>query len=385
MKHWPTIPLSQVVTCLDSERIPVKEDERQKRFGSVPYYGANGRVGWIDEAIFNEPLLLIAEDGGHFGEPERGVAYTIRGPSWVNNHAHVLRPDESRVLLDFLGYHFRHFDFQPYITGTTRAKLTQRDLMRVEIPVPPVVEQERIVKLLDEADELRNLRAQADNRTAALIPALFNEMFSGADSKNWMEHTFGEAKVMTIIDGDRGTKYPKKTDFRDSGNCLFLNTSNVRKGTFDFSKCDFITHEKDKALRKGKLTRGDVILTTRGTLGNSAHYDNAVVHENVRINSGMVILRTNPAVLLPEHLLVVLNSDGFTNQISMMISGSAQPQLPINRLSKIKFVLPPLPLQKELAQRATEIRELEGGQDGSRRRLDDLFKSMLHRGFKGEL
>jgi type I restriction enzyme S subunit len=69
----------------------------------------------------------------------------------------------------------------------------------------------------------------------------------------------------------------------------------------------------------------------------------------------------------------------------MMISGSAQPQLPINRLSKIKFVLPPLPLQKELAQRATEIRELEGGQDGSRRRLDDLFKSMLHRGFKGEL
>jgi type I restriction enzyme S subunit len=187
MNLWPTAFLGDVVACLDSKRIPVKEDDRQKRLGSVPYYGANGQVGWIDEPLFNEPLLLIAEDGGHFGEPEKGVAYTIRGPAWVNNHAHVLRPDGEKVLVDFLGYRFRHFDFLPYITGTTRAKLTQRDLMRVEVPVPPLAEQGRIVELLDEADELRKIRAKADQHTGALIPALFHAMFGDPveNPKGW--------------------------------------------------------------------------------------------------------------------------------------------------------------------------------------------------------
>ena len=190
---------------------------------------------------------------------------------------------------------------------------------------------------------------------------------------------------MKIIDGDRGKNYPKKTDFRELGDCLFLNTSNVRKGTFDFTKCDFITREKDAALRKGKLTKGDVVLTTRGTLGNSALYDNTVAHENVRINSGMVILQANPAVVLPEYLLVVLNSNEFTNQISRMTSGSAQPQLPINRLSHIKFVLPPVPIQKEFVRLVSKIRALGAEQAASRKRLDDLSQSMLHRAFKGEL
>jgi type I restriction enzyme, S subunit len=106
-----------------------------------------------------------------------------RGPAWVNNHAHVLRPDARKVLIEFLDYRFRHFDFLPYITGTTRAKLTQRDLMRVEVAVPPIAEQERIVKLLAEADELRKLRTTANQRTAALIPALFHAAFGKAMEK----------------------------------------------------------------------------------------------------------------------------------------------------------------------------------------------------------
>jgi type I restriction enzyme S subunit len=238
---------------------------------------------------------------------------------------------------------------------------------------------------LDDADELRKMRAHADQRTVAVLPALFHEMVGDPDSKSWKMRTFGDTEVMDIIDGDRGVNYPKKTDFLDSGYCLFLNTSNVRQGTFDFSKCDFITREKDSALHKGKLRRGDVILTTRGTLGNSAHYDNDVVHEHIRINSGMVILRTNPALLLPEYLLVILNSDGFMNQVNALTSGSAQPQLPINRLSQIMFLLPPLPLQKDFAQRAGEICEVKAQQAASRQRSEALFQSMLHRAFEGSL
>lgn len=253
------------------------------------------------------------------------------------------------------------------------------------ISVPPLPEQVRIVKLLDEADELRKLRAQADQRTDALSPSVLNELFSHPDSKKWKQYTFGDPTVVTIIDGDRGVNYPKKTDFSETGDCLFLNTSNVRKGAFDFSKCDFITHKKDAQLRKGKLVREDVILTTRGTLGNSAHYDRGVKCENVRINSGMVILRANPTLLLPEYLLATLSSDSFREQVVAMTSGSAQPQLPIGILSKIKLVLPPVPLQKAIIGRIQEISAIQAEQGTSRQRLDDLFQSMFHRAFQGEL
>ena len=86
---YPTRQLGDVAEFLDNMRRPVTESDR--RVGPFPYYGANGPQGMIDEFIFDEPLVLLAEDGGHFDEPERGIAYRISGKTWVNNHAHVLR------------------------------------------------------------------------------------------------------------------------------------------------------------------------------------------------------------------------------------------------------------------------------------------------------
>jgi type I restriction enzyme, S subunit len=87
---YPVKPLGEVVCFLDSKRKPVKESER--RLGPYPYYGANGQQGTIDDYLFDEPLVLLAEDGGFFDQPDRGIAYRISGKTWVNNHAHVLRP-----------------------------------------------------------------------------------------------------------------------------------------------------------------------------------------------------------------------------------------------------------------------------------------------------
>ena len=89
---YPTKRLEEVVEFLDSMRRPITESDR--RAGPFPYYGANGLQGTIDEFIFDEPLVLLAEDGGHFGSPERGIAYRVYGKEWVNNHANVLRPKE---------------------------------------------------------------------------------------------------------------------------------------------------------------------------------------------------------------------------------------------------------------------------------------------------
>lgn len=166
-KTWPTKRLDTITECLDSKRKPVTAAQRPS--GNVPYFGANGQQGWIDKAIFDETLILVAEDGGHFDAPERGVAYKVSGPSWVNNHAHVLRP-MPEITAEYLHRSLKHFNFLPFISGSTRAKLNKNQLNRVEIPVPPlnlqrdfdekmaIVDQKmgNLGVLVDEANDLYN-------------------------------------------------------------------------------------------------------------------------------------------------------------------------------------------------------------------------------------
>ena len=160
----------------------------------------------------------------------------------------------------------------------------------------------------------------------------------------WQLQTLDSAGI-EFIDGDRGKNYPSQDDFLDIGHCLFLSTKNVRANGFDFGDCQFISAEKDELLRKGKLNRGDIVLTTRGTVGNTALYDETVQFEHVRINSGMVIIRMKSTNVDSSFFLYFLRQLDYTS----FVSGSAQPQLPIRDLKQIKIALPPLPEQKAIA------------------------------------
>ena len=163
----------------------------------------------------------------------------------------------------------------------------------------------------------------------------------------WKKVKLGD--VCQIIDGDRGKNYPKNHEFFGSGYCLFLNTGNVTKEGFSFANNQFITKEKDELLRKGKIQRGDLILTTRGTVGNIAYYTNHIKYENVRINSGMVILRVNKENVDASFLYQLVRSKESRTYINSFCTGSAQPQLPIKNLSQIYFEIPPLQTQHRIA------------------------------------
>jgi type I restriction enzyme S subunit len=144
-QEWKSLPLGEAVDILDSRRIPVNSDERAKRVGDVPYYGATGQVGWIDDYIFDEELVLLGEDGAPFLDRARPKAYMIRGKAWVNNHAHVLRGKAGILLNSFLLHQLNRVDYTPYVSGTTRLKLPQAPLRRIQVLVPPLDEQQRIV------------------------------------------------------------------------------------------------------------------------------------------------------------------------------------------------------------------------------------------------
>ena len=226
-------------------------------------------------------------------------------------------------------------------------------LASVEIPLPPLEEQERI------AAELDGYRKVIEG--ARQILAHYKPTFR-IDS-SWPLVKIGEAPL-EIIDGDRGQNYPKKEEFSETGHCLFLNTSNVRRNGFRFNEMQFITKEKDAALRKGKLTRNDVVLTTRGTVGNVALYDRTVPYNHVRINSGMVLLSVDNRKIGPSFLFTLIQTEYMQTQFEQIASGCAQPQLPIRSLVEIVIPLPPLDIQRRIvAELEAERKLVEANRD----------------------
>lgn len=142
---------------------------------------------------------------------------------------------------------------------------------------------------------------------------------------------------IVLIDGDRGVNYPSKDDFYDKEHCLFLDARNITDKGFDFTETHFITKEKDKMLRNGKLQRNDIVMMTRGSVGNVALYDETVPYDNIRINSGMIIIRCKREYE-PLQVYYLFKSNFVQKQISDMMSGSVQKQLPVSIINKIELL-----------------------------------------------
>ncbi|MBL9171384.1 MAG: restriction endonuclease subunit S [Verrucomicrobiales bacterium] len=179
---WATCSVGQVSECLDGKRVPINKNERAKRHGDVPYYGANGQVGWIDDHLFDEPLVLVVEDETFTGRTQ-AFSYVIRGKTWVNNHAHVLRATAA-VSTAYLNYSLAHYPFTARTTGSTgRRKLTQKALMAAPYLLPPLAEQTRIVaeveRRLSVVEELESVVWANFRRATRLRQSILRKAFTG--------------------------------------------------------------------------------------------------------------------------------------------------------------------------------------------------------------
>ena len=257
----------------------------------------------------------------------------------------------SAALSQFVFHTMTSSSYDDFIRGLTAGaninNLKGLDLLSFEIPLPPLDEQERIVAELEAYRKvIEGARAVLDHYRPH-IPI----------HPDWPTPSFVDAPF-EIIDGDRGVNYPKKEDFLPSGYCVFLNTKNVRSDGFNFSELDFVSKEKDEALRKGKLRRGDVVLTTRGTIGNTGFFDESVEFDHIRLNSGMLIFRPDTTKLSGSYLFHFFQSQNFQAQRDAIVSGAAQPQLPIRSLNEAKIPLPPLSVQREIVAELDSERKL---------------------------
>ena len=145
-EHWETTRLARVITCLDGRRIPLNAEQRADFQGEHPYWGANGVLDYVAGWLFDEPLVLLGEDGAPFFDANKRVAFSVSGKIWVNNHAHVLRP--TGIHPEFLTHLLNTTEFAFFIDGSTRDKLTQGQMNSIPVPVPPLNEQREISKFL---------------------------------------------------------------------------------------------------------------------------------------------------------------------------------------------------------------------------------------------
>ena len=149
------ISIENCCDILDWMRVPITQSERVK--GEYPYYGANGIQGYVANYIFDDELVLLAEDGGNFGSKDKPIAYRVSGKCWVNNHAHVLKAREM-INIDYLCYSLMFYKVDGIINGATRQKLTQSAMRKMQIPFRTMGEQLHIVNKLNCISKIKKQR-----------------------------------------------------------------------------------------------------------------------------------------------------------------------------------------------------------------------------------
>ena len=160
---WVVCRLEDICQICDNQRQPINSTERQERKKRAqtlyPYYGATGQVDWIDDYMLDGTFILLGEDGAPFLEKFADKAYVVSGKIWVNNHAHILKPNCD---ITYLTYYLNRYDYSKCVNGSTRLKLTQADMKNLTIVLPPLVEQHRI------AGRIENIFRMLDAITAEL-------------------------------------------------------------------------------------------------------------------------------------------------------------------------------------------------------------------------
>jgi type I restriction enzyme S subunit len=382
MSRWPKKKLYEIAHIIMGQSPP---GETYNTTGEgLPFFQGKGEFGdaYPTPAKWCSAPHKIADPGD--------ILLSVRAPVGPTNIAQVkscigrglaaIRAHEGEMIPSFLRHFLKSVEqsISQMGVGSTFNAISKADIENFEVPAPPLSDQLRIVRILDEAEQLRCLRAEADGRTSDLIPALFYDMFGdpATNPKHWPPGVLGD-----VIHGAKDGPHVSPT-YSNSG-IPFLSTRNIRPGRIIWDDMKYISVEEAHLhWKKCKPEFGDVLYTKGGTTGLAKAVDFAT---EVAVWVHIAVLKTNHDRVVPEWLEYMLNSQFCYTQSQQLTHGIANRDLGLTRMVGIKVYLPPLSSQREFADRVAAIRAMEGEQGTGRKQLDDLFQSLLHRAFQGEL
>jgi len=388
---WLTVDLYQVIEVQDHLRKPINAAERASRIAGksinelYPYYGATGQVGLIDNYITDGQFVLIGEDAAPFFDHTKPVAYKISGKTWVNNHAHVLKP---LINAEFCLHYLNSFNYAGFVEGTTRLKLTQGALKRIPVPVPPLFEQQRIVAKIEELfseldkgiETLKTAQQQLKVYRQAVLKYAFEgrltnpEVKEGELPKGWVSSTLG--KETTFSQGIQIDVELHSLESLD-GYIRFLRIIDFTQGQ------DPPRYVKDPG-EKYHVSKQDVSLVRYGaTTGFVCTGKEGVIANN--------LFQVKPkGNLNRKTLFYFLLSPAFQEVISQNIKGAAMPAISFGLINDVPLFFPTsndqqLHVIQEIESRLSVCDKIEESIEQGLQQAEALRQSILKKAFEGKL
>lgn len=371
--------LGEVCEVLDSKRVPITAANRVS--GQYPYYGANGVQDYVADYIFDDELVLLAEDGGNFGSKEKPIAYRVSGKCWVNNHAHVLKP-KAVIDVDYLCYSLMFYDVSGLVNGATRQKLTQSDMRKMEIPLRTMVEQKNIVCRLNKLTELISLRKEQLAKLDELVKARFVEMFgdSVANTKNFPSTTL--ETVMTVF--PQNGLYKPQTDYVQDNTGIpilridaFYNGKVTNWNTLKRLICS------ETEINRYLLRENDIVINRVNSieyLGKCAHI--VGLKEKTVFESNMMRFHMDEKKVNAVYVTEVLCTEDIYRQILRRAKKSVN-QASINQedVKSLEILVPPLSLQNQFAAFVERVDQQKQTVQQSLEKLELMKKALMQEYF----
>ena len=385
-ENWVWVRLiGNVNLCLDGYRKPINSNERAKRVGNVPYYGATGQVGWIDDYLTDEHLVLLGEDGAPFLDLLKDKAYIIFGEAWVNNHAHILKSYFGEIGNVFLMHYLNMVDYKDYVKGTTRLKLTQGSMQLMPFPLPPLSEQQRIVERIEELfaklDEAKERLQEAVDSFAVRKAAILHKAFTGELTKQWRlengvsDESWKEKKLGEVVSLLSGQDFPP-TKYNSDGNGIPYIT-----GASNFDDTHVLinrwTDEPSVIAQEN-----DVLLVCKGS-----GYGKTIIADFKEAHIARQIMALRVKEIIDNNLLLyyLRNKNRFIKEQGQGLI----PGLSRKVILSLMINLPTLPEQHEIVRLIDDLlareRSAQQATEQALASIDLMKKSILARAFRGEL
>lgn len=366
------VKLGEITIIHDGKRIPLNNAQRLEKSTNpiYPYYGANGLVDYIDDYIFDEelPILCIAEDGGSWGLNEK-CSYIIREKCWVNNHAHVITVIDD-YNLNYINYYLNYSDLNKYITGTTRGKLTQKELKNIVIPNFSLEIQNKIVNKLKTIETLIQTRQDQIQAFDDLVESVFDQMFGDVqeNNKSLISKKLGDVvKVNQVLQIAKSKRFDKKVE-----NSYKYITIRYLNGNSD---TEYIQNPQASVI----CNKDDILVARTGNTGQIITGVDGVFHNNFfKVNY-------DKNQFNKTYLYKYLTNKKIQDKMLMLAGTSTIPDLNHKNFYSIDVLIPPIEKQNHFAAFVEKIEKQKQILNDSLGQLTMLFDSLMQDAFDGSL